>query len=107
VAPPANDEGSVSVIGVTLIAAALSLLTLAGSVGGWATMRTKAGMVADLAALAAARSGVCSSAQEVALLHGALLDGCTTEAGDVIVTVTLPAAGPLSLAVSRRARSGY
>ena len=106
-ASPSDDHGSISVAGIALVVAALSLLLLAGSVGGWATARAKAAMVADLAALAAARSGGCASANDVAVGHGAMLDECVQIDGDVIVTVTVPHGGALSPVVSQRARSGY
>ena len=105
--PIRSDQGAVSVLSITLIAVALSLLTLGGSVGAWALDRAHAGMVADLAALAAARSGSCGSAHRVVELHSARLVACSATGLDVVVEVRIPRSSGWLPDITHRSRAGY
>ena len=105
--PTCSDQGAVSVLSIAFIAGALSLLTLGGAVGTWALDRAQAGMVADLAALAASRSGSCGSAHHVAELHSALLVECSTIGPDVVVEVRFPRPNRWLPDVTHRSRAGY
>ena len=105
--PIRSDQGAVSVLSIALIAVALSLLTLSGAVGAWTLDRAHAGMVADLAALAAARSGSCGSAHQVVELHSALLVECSTIGPDVVVEVRFPRPNRWLPDVTHRSRAGY
>ena len=102
-----SDRGAVSVLSIALIAIALSLLTLGGAVGAWTLDRAQAGMVADLAALAASRSGSCGLADHVAELHSALLVECSTIGPDVVVEVRIPRPNRWLPDVTHRSRAGY
>ena len=64
-------------------------------------------LIADLAALAAARSSACSAAQEVARLHHSILAACAFDGTDVEVAVTVSTTSAWTPTVTRRARSGY
>lgn len=105
--PIRSDQGAVSVFSIALIAVALSLLTLGAAVGAWALDRARAGMVADLAALAAARSGSCGSANHVVELHSALLVECSTIGPDVVVEVRIPQSSGWLPDITHRSRAGY
>ena len=77
------------------------------AVSAWSMARSEAAMIADLAALAAARSSACSAAEEVARLHHSTLAECAFDGTDVEVAVTFSTASAWTPAVTRRARSGY
>ena len=64
-AQPDHERGAASVAAIALVVGAVGILPVAGAVSEWSIARSEAAMIADLAALAAARSSACSAAQEV------------------------------------------
>lgn len=87
--PPAGpahaQRGSVTVLMVGVVVAALLLALALGALGRATHAHARAQGVADLAALAAARElahtggPACPVAQQVALAHGAQVAGCHVE----------------------------
>ena len=77
-----------------VLAGALAIVGGAGiSLCGLALAHAHAGTAADLAALAAASSAgdSCAAAGHIAVANGAELLTCSAEAGEALVTVSLPA----------------
>ena len=84
-----DDAGSIA-LGVA-VAAALVLVTMTGALlGSVAVVRARAGVAADLSALAAVTGG-CETAVEIAIRNGGVLARCTWRAGEVEAEVALPA----------------
>lgn len=106
-AQPDHERGAASVAAIVLVVGAVAVLPVAGAVSAWSMTRSEAAMIADLAALAAARSGACSAAQEVARVHHSTLAECAFDGTDVEVAVTVTTASAWMPTVTRRARSGY
>ena len=102
-----KQESCASVAAIVLVVGAVAVLPVAGAVSAWSMARSEAAMIADLAALAAARSSACSAAEEVARLHDSTLAECAFDGTDVEVAVTVSTASAWTPAVTRRARSGY
>jgi secretion/DNA translocation related TadE-like protein len=107
VAQSDHEAGAASVAAIALVVGAVAILPVAGAVSAWSLARSEAAMIADLAALAAARSSACSAAQEVARLHRSTLAECAFDGTDVEVAVTVTTASAWMPTVTRRARSGY
>lgn len=85
-----GDRGAAAVwsLALTLLLVAVALVVaMVGSVG---VARSRAANVADLAALAGARTGSCTAAREVTDRNRMRLSDCTAEDGDVVVLVTTP-----------------
>ncbi|WP_178379810.1 Rv3654c family TadE-like protein [Cryptosporangium aurantiacum] len=106
--------GSASVLALSV---GLALLTVAlgfQAVGGAAVARHRAGLAADLAALAGAlhlaegATAACARARVVAAENGADLVGCAVVGADLTATVTVVPRGPAALVgrASARARAG-
>ena len=106
-AQPDHETGAASVAAIVLFVGAVAVLPVAGVVSTWSMARSEAAMIADLGALAAARSSSCSAAQEVARLHHSTLAECAFDGTDVEVAVTVATASAWMPKVTRRARSGY
>lgn len=98
-----DDRGA----GVVLVVMAMAVLMVAATAGagvvGVATARARASAAADLAALAAARDGDCDVAQRVAEANGAVLEKCTAEGEDHVVTVAVRLGGPGVVRAAARA----
>lgn len=104
--------------GFTTILALAIMTGLAVAIGAtaaasqWAMARAQASMVADIAAVAAARQGDCGAAATAAQAHAATLDECTWQGVDVTVMVQVAAPGGLAAwlgttEIQARARAGY
>ena len=106
-AQPDHETGAASVAAIVLFVGAVAVLPVAGAVSTWSMARSEAAMIADLGALAAARSSSCSATQEVARLHHSTLAECAFDGTDVEVAVTVATASAWMPKVTRRARSGY
>ena len=106
-ARPDHERGAASVAAIALVVGAVGIVPVAGAVSEWSIARSEAAMIADLAALAAARSSACSAAQEVARLHHSILAACAFDGTDVEVAVTVSTTSAWTPTVTRRARSGY
>ena len=106
-AQPDHERGAASAAAIALVVGAVGILPVAGAVSEWSIARSEAAMIADLAALAAARSSACSAAQEVARLHHSTLAACAFDGTDVEVAVTVSTTSAWTPTVTRRARSGY
>lgn len=90
-----GSERGAATVQVLMIACLLVMIGCAlGAVGGLVVAHRRAQAAADLAALAGARalmSGAepCSEAARVARLNGATVRGCSMQAADVLVEVTV------------------
>ena len=85
-----DDRGAAALwslaLTVLLVAGAL-VIAMVGSIG---VARARAATVADLAAVAGARTGTCTSAREVVDRNLMMVSECTVDDGDVVVRVTTP-----------------
>ena len=111
------EEGSGTVLALTIIAALLVLTVVIAGLIGAVSANRRASAAADLSALAAAdayrgltEGDPCAVATDLAERHGAHLESCTfpDRPKTVEVTVAVPVAGPMSaLGPARvRARAG-
>lgn len=111
------EEGSGTVLALTIIAALLVLTVVIAGLIGVVSANRRASAAADLSALAAAdayrgltEGDPCAVAAELAERHGARLESCTfpDRPETVEVTVAVPVAGPMgALGPARvRARAG-
>ena len=112
-----SEEGSGTVLALTIIAALLVLTVVIAGLIGVVSANRRASAAADLSALAAAdayrgltEGDPCAVATDLAERHGAHLESCTfpDRPKTVEVTVAVPVAGPMSaLGPARvRARAG-
>lgn len=111
------EEGSGTVLALTIIAALLVLTVVVAGLIGVVSANRRASAAADLSALAAAdayrgltEGDPCAVAADLAERHGARLESCTfpDRPETVEVTVAVPVAGPMgALGPARvRARAG-
>lgn len=111
------EEGSGTVLALTIIAALLVLTVVVAGLIGVVSANRRASAAADLSALAAAdayrgltEGDPCAVAADLAERHGAHLESCTfpDRPETVEVTVAVPVAGPMgALGPARvRARAG-
>lgn len=114
-----DDRGSAAVL-VTVLAGALLVLTLAGSVlGGLLVGQRRAASAADLAALAGAEalgpraaasgsSAACDAVRRVGEANGARLEACHVEGSEILVHLVVEVESPVGAPweVSGRARAG-
>lgn len=111
------EEGSGTVLALTIIAALLVLTVVIAGLIGVVSANRRASAAADLSALAAAdayrgltEGDPCAVAADLAERHGAHLESCTfpDRPETVEVTVAVPVAGPMgALGPARvRARAG-
>ena len=112
-----SEEGSGTVLALTIIAALLVLTVVIAGLIGVVSANRRASAAADLSALAAAdayrgltEGDPCAVAADLAERHGAHLESCTfpDRPETVEVTVAVPVAGPMgALGPARvRARAG-
>lgn len=112
-----SEEGSGTVLALTIIAALLVLTVVIAGLIGVVSANRRASAAADLSALAAAdayrgltEGDPCAVAANLAERHGAHLESCTfpDRPETVEVTVAVPVAGPMgALGPARvRARAG-
>ena len=111
-----EDRGAAAVWSLALTVLLVAVALVVAMVGSVGVARARAATVADLAAVAGARTGSCISAREVADRNLMTLSDCTVDGGDVVVRVTssMPAlAGRVLDALGGRAeiqadaRAGY
>ncbi len=111
-----GDRGAAAVWSLALTALLVAAALVVAMVGSVGVARARAATVADLAAVAGARTGSCISAREVADRNGMRLSDCMVDDGDVVVRVetSMPAlAGRVLSALGGRvgikadARAGY
>ena len=112
-----SEEGSGTVLALTIIAALLVVTVVIAGLIGVVSANRRASAAADLSALAAAdayrgltEGDPCAVAVDLAARHGAHLESCTfpDRPETVEVTVAVPVAGPMgALGPARvRARAG-
>lgn len=108
------EEGSGTVLALTIIAALLVLTVVIAGLIGVVSANRRASAAADLSALAAAdahrgltEGDPCAVAADLAERHGAHLESCTfpDRPETVEVTVTVPVAGPLGMLGPARVRA--
>ena len=112
-----SEEGSGTVLALTIIAALLVLTVVIAGLIGVVSANRRASAAADLSALAAAdayrgltEGDPCAVAADLAERHGAQLESCTfpDRPETVEVTVAVPVAGPMGMLgpAKVRARAG-
>lgn len=108
------EEGSGTVLALTIIAALLVLTVVIAGLIGVVSANRRASAAADLSALAAAdayrgltEGDPCAVASELAERHGAHLESCTfpDRPETVEVTVAVPVAGPMGVLGPARVRA--
>ncbi|WP_314658742.1 Rv3654c family TadE-like protein [uncultured Rothia sp.] len=108
------EEGSGTVLALTIIAALLVVTVVIAGLIGVVSANRRASAAADLSALAAAdayrgltEGDPCAVAAVLAERHGAHLESCTfpDRAETVEVTVAVPVAGPMGLLGPARVRA--
>lgn len=117
IASPADEqaeEGSGTVLALTIIAALLVLTVVIAGLIGVVSANRRASAAADLSALAAAdayrgltEGDPCAVAADLAERHGAHLESCTfpDRPETVEVTVAVPVAGPMGVLGPARVRA--
>ena len=85
-----DDRGVGTVLGLALGAVLLSAGAVVAALVSLSIAHQRAGVAADLAAIAAATQG-CPAAERVALAQGAIGVACGLEGSDAVVTVAMPA----------------
>ena len=109
-----SEEGSGTVLALTIIAALLVLTVVIAGLIGVVSANRRASAAADLSALAAAdayrgltEGDPCAVATELAERHGAHLESCTfpDRPETVEVTVAVPVAGPMGVLGPARVRA--
>lgn len=102
-----DDRGAATVMLVFMLAAMLLIAGAALTVGRLAVVRAQTSTAADLAALAAADTGQCSTAPPVGVANGASRVSCEQRGEDFLVRaeteVTVVAGRRLTIAVLARA----
>lgn len=108
------EEGSGTVLALTIIAALLVLTVVIAGLIGVVSANRRASAAADLSALAAAdayrgltEGDPCAVAADLAERHGAHLESCTfpDRPETVEVTVAVPVAGPMGMLGPARVRA--
>lgn len=112
-----GDRGAAAVWSLALTVLLVVVALVIAMVGSIGVARARAANVADLAALAGARTGSCASAGGVAARNGMRLSGCSLDDGDVAVRVATPmpalarrvidALGGATGDITADARAGY
>lgn len=109
-----SEEGSGTVLALTIIAALLVLTVVIAGLIGVVSANRRASAAADLSALAAAdayrgltEGDPCAVAVDLAERHGAHLESCTfpDRPETVEVTVAVPVAGPMGMLGPARVRA--
>ena len=109
-----SEEGSGTVLALTIIAALLVLTVVIAGLIGVVSSNRRASAAADLSALAAAdayrgltEGDPCAVAADLAERHGAHLESCTfpDRPETVEVTVAVPVAGPMGVLGPARVRA--
>ena len=109
-----SEEGSGTVLALTIIAALLVLTVVIAGLIGVVSANRRASAAADLSALAAAdadrgltEGDPCAVAADLAERHGAQLESCTfpDRPETVDVTVAVPVAGPMGVLGPARVRA--
>ena len=109
-----SEEGSGTVLALTIIAALLVLTVVIAGLIGVVSANRRASAAADLSALAAAdayrgltEGDPCAVAADLAERHGAHLESCTfpDRPETVEVTVAVPVAGPMGMLGPARVRA--
>ena len=108
------EEGSGTVLALTIIAALLVVTVVIAGLIGVVSANRRASAAADLSALAAAdayrgltEGDPCAVAADLAARHGAQLESCTfpDRPETVEVTVAVPVAGPMGMLGPARVRA--
>ena len=109
-----SEEGSGTVLALTIIAALLVVTVVIAGLIGAVSANRRASAAADLSALAAAdayrgltEGDPCAVAADLAARHGAQLESCTfpDRPETVEVTVAVPVAGPMGMLGPARVRA--
>jgi secretion/DNA translocation related TadE-like protein len=104
----ADDRGSAAVMLVPVLSLVLLMTLGVAAVGRVAAARATASAAADLSALAAARTGSCVTADEVAAANGATVLMCRIVGYDAVVraSIQVPVLLGRSVRVTADARAG-
>ncbi|KFI65316.1 Rv3654c family TadE-like protein [Bifidobacterium cuniculi] len=107
-----DDEGSATMAGAGLVAAAALLLSALAMGGALVVRQAQAQSAADLAALAGAQalwessSAPCAVAVTVGEANGTNVDSCEVDGDDVQVLVRMDTGVPMVPTVAKHARAG-
>lgn len=85
-----GDRGAAAVWSLALTVLLVAVALVIAMVGGIGVARARVATVADLAAIAGARTGSCAAAQDVTHRNGMGLAACHLDDGDVAVRVATP-----------------
>ena len=88
-----RDRGSATVFLVSVLGLTMAMVLLAGAVVRILAARGVASTAADLASLAAASAQDCAAAQRVASQNQAVLQACSVQGADYLVTVSVDVSG--------------
>lgn len=107
-----SESGFATLFALAVVTGLVTLIAATTATAHWAAVRARASMVADLAAVAAARQGSCAAAGAVTSSYGGEVSSCTWNGVDVTIEVALPAPASLSRwsdidAVGATARAGF
>jgi len=109
------DRGMATLFALALLTGLMIVIAATAAMTQWAIARSNVAMVADLAAVAAARQGACGAAEHTARAHDVELLECSWQGTDVTVRLGTRAVGIEgrvarwlgSGAISGEARAGY
>jgi secretion/DNA translocation related TadE-like protein len=108
----ADDTGVATLFALGMLTALSVVVGATAATAQWAITRSQVALVADLAAVAAAGSGACGSAEITARAHHVELLECSWHGTDVTVRVGTQAAGFAARlldgrVIAAQARAGY
>jgi len=107
-----SEDGFATVFALAILTGLVTFIAATTATAHWVGTHAQASMVADLAAVAAARQGSCAAAASIADSYGAQLNRCVWHEIDVTVEVALPSPTTLSRwstadVIKASARAGY
>ena len=89
-----GEQGIASVFALALLTGLTVVIGATAAMAQWSIARSQVAIVADLAAVAAARQGACAAAELTARAHDVQLVECSWQGTDVTVSIGSPAVGP-------------
>jgi len=107
-----DEQGVATVFALALLTGLTVVIGATAAMAQWAIARSQVALVADLAAVAAARQGACTAAESTARAHDVQLLECSWEGTDVTVSIGTHTVGPAARwlraeVISAQARAGF
>ncbi len=87
------DRGMATLFALALLTGLMIVIAATAAMAQWAIARSNVALVADLAAVAAARQGACDAADRTARAHSVELLECSWQGTDVTVRIGTHAVG--------------